>query len=155
MTHCCHCYSVCHNASMKLIEAIRIFNDIASSRRGSSCLRRRNNAERYEPSRLEGLVNIEIRKGRLPYRRRVEHAGGGSPRCLDINRSEEMPWRQHWRGHVHRNGGGSVMALRHRQVRPRPLSPVRPRVIRPSFQTRSSASAALNRRTKHMSPASR
>ena len=51
----------------------------------------------------------EAREGRLPHGRLAEHAGGGRPRGLTVDRPGEAP---------RRHGGDGCMALRHRRGQP-------------------------------------
>ncbi|RHD33284.1 hypothetical protein DW796_09755 [Collinsella sp. AM31-2AC] len=77
---CLHCCNTCYNASMKLIEAIRATNDIASSQRGlfTSAQAKVLGVEWCALSRLEGLGNIE-RLAKGAYRM------GGSPSTREEN----------------------------------------------------------------------
>lgn len=75
-----HCCNTCYNASIKLIEAIRATNDIASSQRGlfTSAQAKVLGVEWCALSRLEGLGNIE-RLAKGAYRM------GGSPSTREEN----------------------------------------------------------------------
>ena len=106
---------------MKLIEAIRATNDIASSQRGALHVCAGEGARRRVVRALEAgraRQHREAREGRLPHGRLAEHAGGERPRGLTVDRPGEAPRRHRGRGRARRHGGDGCMALRHRRGQP-------------------------------------